>query len=93
MVPLLHGAMVNGAGVDAVVAPGGVTDSVVEEAQLVSVPVVTSEYWKVNSACCVAVRVTSVGGAVGGPDKLTVNPSTTVVATGAPVESKRANEG
>ena len=61
-VPLLHGVIESGTGADALVAPGVVTDRVVEVAQLVSVPVTTSEYWKVNSACFVDVRVTVEGG-------------------------------
>ena len=91
--PSLHGAIVNGSGSDGDDEPGAVTDSVVEVAHGVCAPVGTSEYWNVNSACCVAVNVTRAGGCVGGPDRLIVRPSTTVVGNAAPAALNLASVG
>jgi hypothetical protein len=90
---LLQGAIVNGTWADAVVAPGGVTVTVLELAHEVSFPVTTSEYSKVNSACWPEARVTTDGGWVAGPERFTVRPSTTVIGTVAPDELKRASAG
>ena len=90
---MLHGVIESGTGAEALVAPGVVTDTVVEEAQEVSVPVTTSEYWNVNSACCEDVNVTSDGGCDGGPDTLMVSPCTIVVGTEAPLAVKRVRVG
>ncbi len=49
--PLLQADMESDTGGEGLVAAGVVTDKVEEIAQLVSEPVTTSEYWKVNSAC------------------------------------------
>jgi hypothetical protein len=92
-VPLLQGVIDRGTGAEALVAPGVVTDSVVEVAQEVSEPVTTSEYWNVNSACCDGVNVTSDGGCDGGPETLMVSPCTMVVGTEAPLAVKRVNVG
>ena len=73
--------MESGTGDEGLVAPGVVTDTVDEQAQVVSEPVTTSEYWKVNSACWPDVSVTRDGGWVGGPDRFTVSPCTTVIGT------------
>lgn len=80
-------------GADGVVAPGVVMDTLDETAQEVSVPVTTSEYSNVNSACWVGVTVTRAGGCAGGPDWFTVSPCTTVVTTVPPLELKRVKLG
>jgi hypothetical protein len=90
---LLQGAIVNGICADAVVAPGGVTVTALELAHCVSLPVGTSEYSNVNSACWPEVSVTTDGGWVGGPERFTVRPFTTVIGTVAPDELKRASAG
>jgi hypothetical protein len=92
-VPLLQGAIVNGTCADATDAPGGVTVSEVELAHDVSDPVTTSEYSKVNSACWPELNVSGDGGWVGGPERFTVRPSTTVIGTVTPDELNRASAG
>lgn len=91
--PLLQAVIDSGMGADALVAPGVVTDSVADMGQPVSVPVITSEYWKVNSACCVDVNAITEGGSDAGPDTLMVSPCTTVVGSVAPLALKRVSEG
>ena len=77
--------MESGTGDEGLVPPGVMTDNVDETAQLVSAPLTTSEYWKVNSASWVGERVTSAGGWDGGPATCMVNPCTTVVGTMEPL--------
>jgi hypothetical protein len=92
-VPLLQAEIESGTGDEARVAPGVKTDKVDETAQLVSEPVTTSEYWKVNSAFWLDERVTSAAGCDGGPERFTVNPFTTVVGTVAPLALYRVKLG
>jgi hypothetical protein len=92
-VPLLHAEMESVTGAEGVVAPGVVMDTLDETAQEVSDPVTTSEYWNVNSACWVGVRVTSAGGCDAGPDWFTVSPWTKVVVTTPPLELNRVTLG
>ena len=92
-VPVLQAEMESATGADAEVAPGVVTVRLDETAQEVSDPVTTSEYWNVNSAFWVGVKVTSAGGCDAGPDWFTVSPWTNVVTTVEPLELKRTRVG